>query len=48
MKQFKITYFDNREGDLVRVYIGADNEEIALEEAQEDYYFGKLVDIEEE
>ena len=44
---YDISYTDSREGDLRRVEIIAEDEGDALDEAMEDYYFGKLIDIDE-
>lgn len=44
---YTISYTDSREGDLRRAEVVACDEGEALEEAMEDYYFGKLVDIDE-
>ena len=44
---YEVSYTDSREGDLRRVEIIASDEGEALDEAMEDYYFGKLVDLDE-
>ena len=44
---YEISYTDSREGDLRRVEVIACDEGDALDEAMEDYYFSKLVDMNE-
>jgi len=44
---YEVSYTDSREGDLRRVEVIACDEGAALEEALEDYYFGKLIGIDE-
>lgn len=45
MNAYVITYTDNRVGDLRITEVQAEDESGALDEAMEDYYFGKLIEL---
>jgi len=45
LREYRVSYLDSKDGSLQTIDVLATNEEAALEEAQEDYYYGKLVEI---
>ena len=49
MGKYVVTYTDSREGELRKTEVEAEDTGEALEIAmEEDYYFGKLIEIEED
>jgi hypothetical protein len=45
---YNISYTDSREGDLRRTTEIGEDEAEAVDKAMDDYYFGKLIDVDKQ